>query len=198
MCCRGCESDDGKTMTGGALTLSARLKPGESLGDRVMKVNHAGEQGAVCIYRSQRWIAALVAPSIVPKLVENQIHEERHRAIFAAELARRGVRRCRSYWLCAGGGTALGIVTALLGRRAIAATTVAVEQVVLRHLEAQRVALQRLDVLAVAAIDDIAREEREHHDASRRAMGHPSGPLRMLMSVVSTATEVVIWLGMRL
>ena|GEM_PF-3718044 len=29
-------------------------------------------------------------------------------------------------------------------------------------------------------------------------MGNASWPLRMLMSVVSTATETVIWLGMRL
>ena len=37
----------------------ARLAADESLGDRVMKVNHAGEQGAVNIYRAQllgcRW-----------------------------------------------------------------------------------------------------------------------------------------------
>ena len=180
------------------MVLVARLKPGESLGDRVMKVDHAGEQGAICIYRVQRWIAHLVAPSLVPELAESQAHEERHRAVFAAELSRRGVSRCRSYWLCAVGGTALGIATAPFGRRAIAATTVAVEQVVLRHLDAQRTALRGLDAEAAAAVDDIAGEEREHHDTAMRTLGRPSGPLRMLMAVVSASTEVVIWLGMRL
>ena len=169
-----------------------------TLGDRVMKVNHAGEQGAVCIYRGQRWVATLVAPSLVADLAENQAHEERHRAIFAAELARRGVRRCRSFWPCAIGGAALGIVTALMGRRAIAATTVAVERVVLRHLAQQRAALQAIDLPAVAAIDDIAREEQAHHDASLKALGRASGPLVVLMAIVSASTEAVIWLGMRL
>lgn len=185
-------------MTTGSPALRARLKRAESLGDRVMKVNHAGEQGAVCIYRGQRWVATLVAPSLVAELAENQAHEERHRAIFAAELARRGVRRCRSYWSCAIGGAALGIVTAMLGRRAIAATTVAVERVVLRHLDEQRAALQTIDIQAVAAIDDIAREEQAHHDASLRALGKASRPLAVLMAIVSGSTEAVIWLGMRL
>jgi ubiquinone biosynthesis monooxygenase Coq7 len=179
------------------MTLAAALCPGESLGDRVLKVDHAGEQGAVCIYRGQRWIATLLAPSLVPELALNQAHEERHRAIFAAELARRGVRRCRSYFLCAAGGLALGLITGLLGRRAIAATTVAVERVVLRHLDEQRAALTD-DPAATAAIDGIALEEAEHHDASARMMGPPTMPLRALMSVVSLSIEAVIWLGMNL
>jgi ubiquinone biosynthesis monooxygenase Coq7 len=169
-----------------------------ALGDRVMKVDHAGEQGAVCIYRGQRWIASLFAPSLVPELAETQAHEERHRAIFAAELSRRGVGRCRSYVLCAAGGTVLGIVTALFGRRAIAATTVAVERVVLRHLEEQRASLRAIDPAAVTAIDSIAREEAAHHDDALRALGQPTRLLRLLMSSVSMSTEAVIWLGMRL
>jgi ubiquinone biosynthesis monooxygenase Coq7 len=179
------------------MTLAAALRPGESLGDRVMKVDHAGEQGAVCIYRGQRWVATLLAPSLVPELASNQAHEERHRAIFAAELARRGVRRCRSYFLCAAGGLTLGLVTGVLGRRAIAATTVAVERVVLRHLDQQRAALSD-DPAAIAAIDSIAAEEAEHHDASIRMMGAPILPLRALMAVVAASTEAVIWLGMNL
>ena len=66
-------------------------------------------------------------------------------------------------------------MTGLLGRRAIAATTVAVERVVLRHLDEQRLAL-RDDPAAVAAIDRIAGEEAQHHDASVQMMGSPSAP----------------------
>jgi ubiquinone biosynthesis monooxygenase Coq7 len=168
------------------------------LGDRVMKVDHAGEQGAVCIYRGQRWVASLFASPMVPELAQTQAHEERHRAIFAAELRRRGIRRCRSYVLCAVGGTVLGIITALFGRRAIAATTVAVERVVLRHLDQQRATLRVIDPAAVAAIDSIVREEAEHHDEALRALGRPTWPLRQLMLAVSLSTETVIWLGMHL
>jgi len=163
-----------------------------------MKVNHAGEQGAVCIYRGQRWVARVLMPELVAELAGYQAHEERHRAVFARELARRGKPRCRSYWFCAVGGLFLGMITALMGRRAIAATTVAVERVVLRHLDEQRAALRDIDPAAATAVDDIAEDELEHHDSSARALGRPSAVLRMLMAVVSASTEFVIWLGMKL
>src|SRR5882672_10449042 len=119
------------------MELIARLDPGESLGDRVLKVNHAGEHGAVNIYRGQALACRLRAPSLISSLREFQGHEEGHRALFWAELQRRGRRRCRSYHICGVGGFFLGAITGVLGPSAVAATTVAVERVVLRHLESQ-------------------------------------------------------------
>ena len=43
-------------MTTGSPALRARLKRAESLGDRVMKVNHAGEQGAVELRDGRRLV----------------------------------------------------------------------------------------------------------------------------------------------
>src|SRR5687767_7795089 len=92
------------------------------LGDRIIKVNHAGEHGAISIYTGQIIMARLTAPKMVAELREFRSHEQRHRAIFGAELQRRGRPRCRSYWLCGIGGFVLGAVTGLLGSSAIAAT----------------------------------------------------------------------------
>lgn len=178
--------------------MTTGLQSARSLGDRVMKVNHAGEQGAICIYRGQRWVAAWLMPDLVRELAEYQSHEERHRAVFEAELVRRGIRRCRSFWLCAGGGAVLGVVTGLMGRKAIAATTVAVERVVLRHLESQKSALTTVDLAAVAAIKEIENDERAHHDLSTRDLGRKTWWTALLMAIVSVSTEAVIWLGMRL
>ncbi|WP_316682833.1 demethoxyubiquinone hydroxylase family protein [Ralstonia flaminis] len=114
-----------------------------NLGDRYLKVDHAGEHGAICIYTGQIAIARLFFPDLVPELIQFRSDERNHRAIFGAELERRGLRRCRSYWLCGAGGLALGVLTGLLGRTAVSATTVAVESVVLRHLEQQLAALTR-------------------------------------------------------
>lgn len=74
------------------------------LGDRIIKVNHAGEHGAIAIYTGQILLARLTAPALVDELREFRSHEERHRAIFGAELVRRGRPRCRSYWFCGLGG----------------------------------------------------------------------------------------------
>jgi ubiquinone biosynthesis monooxygenase Coq7 len=167
-------------------------------GDRFLKVNHTGEHGAVSIYKAQIWMAMFRAPDRVPALTQCLAHEMRHRSIFAAELARRGVARCRSVPLCAAGGFALGLLTGLLGRRAIAATTVAVEHVVFRHLAQQLSSLGDRDPAASAAIRSIVNDEQDHHDRSAQALPKPSPLDRLLMAVVRGSTESVIWLGMRL
>lgn len=180
------------------MATAARLRAGETLGDRVMKVDHAGEHGAVCIYTAQRWFARWRAPDLVRELERFRDHERGHRARFAAELSARQVRRCRSYHLCGIGGLTLGCVTGLLGRSAIAATTVAIERVVLRHLHDQVMALEHLDASATAALRDIIREEQEHHDLSAARLPANSSWARIIDPIVAASTEAVIWLGMRL
>lgn len=165
---------------------------------RLIKVDHAGEHGAVNIYRAQALVCRLTVPDFVPLLREFQGHEEGHRARFGAYLERSGVRRCRSYHFCGLGGYALGFLTGLFGRSAVAATTVAVESVVLRHLELQLRQLESLDPAAHAAVAAIVDEEREHHDrASLEPLQGRFWP-RILMPVVRGATELVIWLGLKL
>ncbi|KTE29308.1 ubiquinone biosynthesis protein UbiB [Sphingopyxis sp. HIX] len=180
-----------------ATRLAARLGAGETLGDRVMKVDHAGEHGAVCIYRAQRWFARWRAPEMLDELDEFLAHERDHRARFAAELRHRNRRRCRSYLWCGLGGFVLGAATGLAGRGAIAATTVAIERVVLRHMHDQIAALEGVDPAAVAALREIVAEEQAHHD---RSAEHSTGTgwSRLIDPLVGASTETVIWLGMRL
>ncbi len=168
-----------------------------SLGDRVMKVNHAGEHGAVHIYRGQQIACRWRDAALREELAQFRAHEESHRAIFAAELARRGVVRCRTYHLCAAGGFVLGIVSGLCGRASIAATTVAVERVVLRHLAHQLQMLRDTDPDAVRAIEAILADEQSHHD--RAALEPRQGIFwpRVIKPVVSGLTEAVIWIGMK-
>jgi 3-demethoxyubiquinol 3-hydroxylase len=176
------------------MALAARLNSGESLGDRVVKVDHAGEHGAVCIYRAQRFFARWTAPDMVAELDGFLAHERRHRARFGAELERRGVRRCRSYLLCGLGG----FVTGLLGQRPIAATTVAIEAVVLRHMREQVSVLSASDAPAAAALRDVIADEQEHHDRSALRLARPGLWPKLIEPVVRASTEAVIWLGMRL
>lgn len=167
------------------------------LASRILKVNHAGENGAVNIYAGQIVFARFTAPSIVAELVEFKSHEERHRAVFWAELQKRKRPRCRSYWLCGLGGYTLGLVTGLLGSRAIAATTVAVERVVLRHLEHQLKVLAGVDDEACAAIASIVAEERQHHDQSASHIASDGFWSKLLSPIIAASTEAVIWVGMR-
>jgi len=180
------------------MELIAQSLTTNDLGDRILKVNHAGEHGAVNMYSGQIFMARLTARGMVNELKEFRSHEQRHRAIFGAELLRRGRPRCRSYWLCGFGGLILGLITGFFGANAISATTVAVESVVLRHLEQQLVALQNSDPSAVAAISAIISEEQQHHDHSANPVQASTFWSRFLSPIVSASTEAVIWLGMRL
>jgi ubiquinone biosynthesis monooxygenase Coq7 len=178
--------------------MAARLAQGETLGDRIMKVDHAGEHGAVCVYRAQRWAARWRAPEMVAELDDFLSHERAHRALFAAELLRRGRPRCRSFALCATGGFVLGMLTGLAGRQAIAATTVAIERVVLRHMREQVRALDGVDSRAAATLRHILVDEQDHHDRSSERVDRTTLLARVIDPVVTQATEAVIWLGMHL
>lgn len=180
------------------MTLAARLKPGETLGDRVMKVDHAGEHGAICIYRAQIALARWRAPEMVGELEGFLAHERRHRERFGAELSRRGARRCRSYVWCGLGGLLLGAATGLAGRQAIAATTVAIERVVLRHMREQVQALEGEDAEAVAALAEVIGDEQSHHDLSVARLDSRGVWPKLINPIVAVSTEAVIWLGMRL
>ena len=180
------------------MAIAARLNRDETLGDRIIKVDHAGEHGAVCIYRAQRWFARWRAPDMLPELDEFLVHERGHRAHFETELQRRGRSRCRSYALCGVGGFLLGAVTGLAGRGAIAATTVAIERVVLRHMHEQIEALHAIDPPAAEILLRIVDEEQSHHDLSAARLPPDGVWQRLIDPVVSISTEAVIWLGMRL
>ncbi len=170
---------------------------GEDLGNRMMKVDHAGEHGAICIYSGQLFMARLFVPGMVNELKEFLSHERRHRTVFLEELQRRNYPRCRSYWLCGIGGLALGLVTGICGLKAIVATTVAVESVVLKHLAHQLDVLGDIDLHAVAAITSIVEEEQHHHDHSAAQIDVRDPRFRVLTPMVTAWTEAVIWMGMR-
>ncbi len=180
------------------MALVATLKQGETLGDRVMKVDHAGEHGAVCIYRAQRWFARWRAPEMVEELDDFLAHERRHRALFGAELARRNRSRCRSYLWCGLGGFVLGAITGLAGSQAIATTTAAIERIVLHHLKEQLAALGGVDEDATRMIRNIIEDEQDHHRRSAARVVVSAFWPRILDPVVASSTEAVIWLGMRL
>ncbi|WP_416878374.1 demethoxyubiquinone hydroxylase family protein [Litorimonas sp.] len=164
----------------------------------MIKVDHAGENGAVNIYRAQTLVARLRAPSLVKRLKHFQSHEEEHRRIFAKYLSDKGIRRCVSYHLNGIGGYALGFITAIIGPSAIAATTYAVESVVLEHLNHQMEYLQVENPDAYNAVSSIYLDEKEHHDEAKQRLQDGNRALtRIMVSIIKTCTEAVIRFGMR-
>jgi 3-demethoxyubiquinol 3-hydroxylase len=173
------------------------LRPATTIADKMIKVDHAGENGAVNIYRAQAIVSRWLRPGMLPLLLENQRHEEQHRALFAAHLAARNIRRCVSYRLCGLGGFVLGFVTAWAGEKAIHATTYAVEHVVLAHLAEQMAYLRDVDGDALACVAQIHADEQAHHDAAEAGIGYRDWRTKILIAIVRLCTEGVIRFGMR-
>lgn len=166
----------------------------EATVSRILKVNHAGEYGAIRIYAGQRLIARHTQPDLLPFLDEVYSHEVEHCRKFLAAMPERGSRPCRMMWAWGLGGYALGIGTALLGRTAILVCTAAVESTVHAHLADQIRYLDGRDGELKQLIADIQVQELEHLGYAEARLGNWAA-YRPLDRFIRLATEAVIWLS---
>lgn len=162
---------------------------------RIVKVNHAGEYGAIRIYRAQIWVARRLYPDLLDFLRETLRHEEAHCAIFQDAMPSRHARSCRIMSLWGTGGYLLGFLTALTGRRGIWICTAAVESTVHRHLDDQLHFLSDKDPQLHDAIEEIQREELQHLSHAVERLGRKTPVSNIMSRVISSLTDAVIWLS---
>jgi Ubiquinone biosynthesis protein COQ7 len=79
---------------------------------RILRVNHAGEQGAIAIYGAQISGAKSRYPDLLPWLEETLGHEKKHRDAFLELMSPRGITPCPVASVRSIGGAVLGFVTA--------------------------------------------------------------------------------------
>ncbi|KQV09385.1 ubiquinone biosynthesis protein UbiB [Devosia sp. Root413D1] len=162
---------------------------------RILKVNHAGEFGAIRIYDAQLALARQLYPDIVPALTEMRDDEIEHCRLFLEAMPARGARpsRVMAFWSL--GGYVLGFVTALMGRNMIWVCTEAVEATVHRHLEDQIAFLRGRDRPLHHQIGSIQAQELAH---LQHAVDHQPrrGLVRAVtLPLIGLATESLIWLS---
>ena len=169
--------------------------------ERVIRVDQAGEYGAIRIYAGQqavmrrRYKPGNKARAAIDRMARQ---EQRHKEEFDRLLVERRVRPTllQPVWHVA--GFALGAATALLGEKAAMACTVAVEEVIDEHYRRQIETLgddeAELRDLCVRSRDD----EIEHRETG---MAHGAGqaPLhKPLTDFVKAGSRAAIWLAERL
>src|SRR5690606_37595599 len=128
----------------------------------MLRVDHAGEFGAVRIYAGQ---LAVLPEGPAKDAVRRMAREEaRHLKTFDRLVAERRVRPTllSPVWHVA--GFAMGATTALMGERAAMACTVAVEDVIDEHYARQAEALRDSDPELCAVVEEFRADERAHHD----------------------------------
>ena len=162
---------------------------------RIVRVNHAGEFGAIRIYSAQIIVASRLYPEVVPALAEMLGHEKIHCAKFRAAMSERNSRPCRvmSFW--SWGGWWLGLFTALMGRQTIWICTAAVEAAVHRHLDDQLHFLDGRDPGLSGIILSIREEELAHLRHAEDRIKSPGAGSRLLHRLITYATDTMIWLS---
>jgi ubiquinone biosynthesis monooxygenase Coq7 len=162
---------------------------------RFLRVDQAGELGAVRIYQGQR--AVLGKGRHGPLLAHMAKQEEHHLDTFNKLIAERGVRPTALSPLWHVAGFVLGAGTALLGERAAMACTVAVEEAIDEHYADQAAALGEDEPELKATIEQFRAEELEHRDIglANEAEKAPAYPL--LSTAIKTGCKLAIWLSER-
>lgn len=165
---------------------------------KILKVNHAGEFGAINIYKAQLFMCRLFMKQHIPLLNQFLEDEKRHLNLFWEEIQNRNGIKCKSFWLCGAGGYFMGFISSLLGTKGIMACTWAVESVVINHLQNQLTYLSnKNDVAAYNVVKAILDDEINHRDTGFHQGGTSNFLYAPFRFAVSLFTECVIRFGMR-
>ncbi len=163
--------------------------------DRLLRVDHAGEYGAVRIYEGQ---LAVLAGSASADIVASMAEKEReHLQTFERLLPERRVRPSLLLPVWHVAGFALGAATALLGPKAAMACTVAVEDVIDEHYASQ-IAMLGDDEEALRSVCQRYRDdELEHRDAALQQGAQQAPGYRPLTAIIKAGSRAAIWLAER-
>ncbi len=146
----------------------------------MIRVDHAGEYGAVAIYRGQRAVFEAMGgrDRMVAQLKEMEADEQAHLDAFDQLVLERCVRPTALMPLWNVAGFALGAATALLGEKAAHACTEAVETVIEGHYNSQieELGSRRPDLSAMFTRfrdEEIAHKDLATHEGAAEAPGYP-------------------------
>ena len=166
----------------------------------ILRVDHAGELGAVSIYRGQRAVlgAAPGHQRIAGQLAEMEAHEAEHLARFDRLLTERRVRptALAPVWRLA--GFALGAGTALLGDKAAHACTEAVETVIEEHYAGQVAELSEREPELAAELERFRQEELAHRDLAVDEGAREAPGYGLLSAVIRTGCRAAIRISEKL
>ncbi len=161
---------------------------------RIMKVNHAGEYGAIRIYNAQLMLSKIFHKELVCFLQQVIAHEIEHCNKFINAMRCRRTRPCSAMPLWGIGGWILGFITACMGKNAIMICTSAVEKTVHKHLQEQIVYLENKDSELMNLIIEIQKEELEHLQYAEDNLKN-SVLVKPLYCLIVMSTEIAIWLS---
>ena len=160
----------------------------------ILRIDHAGEYGAVHIYRAQNAVfegragKSAIAADMAGMRDQEAVHLARFEALLNAERIRPTI--LTPLWRLA--AMALGTGTALMGEKAAHACTEAVESVIEEHYADQIAELSDRDPALAAELSAFRDEELAHHDHAVEHGAREAAGYGLLNAVIKAGCRVAI------
>tara|TARA_B100000767_G_C19618035_1_gene472802 strand:+ start:69 stop:602 length:534 start_codon:yes stop_codon:yes gene_type:complete len=162
--------------------------------EELIRVDHAGERGAIKIYEGQ--LLALKTfkqdENLKKQIEEMKEHEKEHYEFFDKEIQQRNIKPTKLLPLWDLLGVSLGFGTAMLGKKATMLCTASVEEVIGDHYKKQTYKLEDDEIELKKKIIKFRDDELNHKDIAYEGGATKDGLYGLLDKVIKTTSRIAI------
>tara|TARA_B100000282_G_C31652971_1_gene453914 strand:- start:47 stop:580 length:534 start_codon:yes stop_codon:yes gene_type:complete len=162
--------------------------------EEFIRVDHAGERGAIKIYEGQ--LLALKTfkkdPELLKMIEEMKKHEQEHSDFFENEIRERNIKPTKFLPLWDLLGVGLGFGSTILGKKAAMLCTASVEEVIDTHYQNQIDQLQNDEKRLKDKIKKFRADELEHKDIAYQNGATKKGLYSIMDKIIKTGSKIAI------
>ena len=162
--------------------------------EEFIRVDHAGERGAVKIYEGQLLaLNTLVKNEDLKKTIEEmKVHETEHCQFFENEIKKRNIKPTKFLPLWDLLGVGLGFGSTLLGKKAAMLCTASVEEVIDKHYLSQIKQLGPEENELKKKITKFRDDELHHKDIAYEEGATKKGFYSIMDKIIKTGSKIAI------
>ena len=170
------------------------MKKTNSKVEEFIRVDHAGERGAVKIYEGQLLaLNTLVKNEDLKKTIEEmKVHEIEHCQFFEKEIKKRNIKPTKFLPLWDSLGVGLGFGSTLLGKKAAMLCTASVEEVIDKHYLSQINQLGSEEKELKKKITKFRDDELHHKDIAYEEGATKKGIYSIMDKIIKTGSKIAI------
>ena len=169
-------------------------KTDQKILEGILRVDHAGERGAIKIYEGQLLALNTIKEnkSLKKKIEEMKEQEKEHLEYFEKEIQKRKIKPTYLLPLWDIMGVALGFGTVLLGKKATMLCTASVEEVIEDHYQNQLKNLGNDEMVLKAKIEKFKNDEAEHKNTAYESGATNKGLYSIMDKLIKTGSKIAI------
>ena len=162
--------------------------------EEFIRVDHAGERGAIKIYEGQLLaLSTIVNDEDLKKTIENmKEHEEEHCNFFEDEIKKRNIKPTKLLPLWDLLGLGLGFGSTILGKKAAMLCTASVEEVIDGHYKSQIDQIGSDEKKLKTNIIKFRNDELHHKDIAYNEGATKKGFYAVIDKVIKTGSKLAI------